>query len=631
MENIRLNFLRITPDSFSFTVFRALVADSSSSAPPASHRYRLPRLEGDADYLLWDVTFVPTPGFETFSCDSRMQPHLTNAYVYRLLDERAHAVLGPAALKEGRDFYRRVTIVTATHDVGQETIWLEPYYLYAARAFGLLLDFHFVKAPDAPFDKRIQQLSLSLDRKFRQNTNYYQDRYSKITAFLKAYAGRLFPLSDDYNALAVSEELSPVPASRLAAKRFVFGDDKRGTSTFKGVRDFGPLSNLSREPHIFFAYRLAERELSRSLYRALRGDTFPETFPGMNRMFKLPFDTAHVSGVALEHFDHDHLAVLVAEIEKHPDRTPIVILLEPWTEDDVEYYHIKHFFLQRNTPVQFVKPSTIRDRTALKWAISNIGLQIFAKLGGQPWRVDPGSAAKSLIIGIGQAHRRSADDTTIDTFRAYTILTDASGLYRELRVLGNSTSEDAYIQTLQDNIKRVIADTAEQFDTFVLHTPFAMSRRELAAIEETIQGLTAANPDRRFIALKINDNSKFFGFQPATNSLVPLESTVVQLSKTDHLVWFEGLAASNPITFKRIGGPLLLSFFFPARSELDRDTAHTHLQEALNLSGTNWRGFHAKSLPVSVWYSKLVARFVKEFDSAGYRDFDIATLTPWFL
>jgi hypothetical protein len=264
-------------------------------------------------------------------------------------------------------------------------------------------------------------------------------------------------------------------------------------------------------------------------------------------------------------------------------------------------------------------------------AISGICLRIFAKLGGLLWRVVPGVSAHTLIIVIGQAHRTGADANTIDTFRAYTILTDASGLYRELRVLGQSTSEDAYLKALQDNIKQVIAEATEEFDTFVLHTPFFMTKRELSAIEGTILDLTTANPTQAFIALKISDSSKFFGFQPATNSLVPLESTVVKLSRTDYLVWFEGLAANNPVTFKRVGGPLLLSFFFPPKNSLDRDKAHAHLQEALNLSGANWRGFNAKSLPVSVWYSKLVARFVKEFDSAGYRDFDIATLTPWFL
>ena len=56
-----------------------------------------------------------------------------------------------------------------------------------------------------------------------------------------------------------------------------------------------------------------------------------------------------------------------------------------------------------------------------------------------------------------------------------------------------------------------------------------------------------------------------------------------------------------------------------------------HLQDAINLSGANWRGFNAKAMPVSVYYAQLIARYLKEFESHGLAAVDVNTLTPWFL
>jgi hypothetical protein len=56
-----------------------------------------------------------------------------------------------------------------------------------------------------------------------------------------------------------------------------------------------------------------------------------------------------------------------------------------------------------------------------------------------------------------------------------------------------------------------------------------------------------------------------------------------------------------------------------------------YLQDSVNLSGANWRGFNAKSVPVSIYYAKLVADFVKEFRDLNLEEIDWESLTPWFL
>lgn len=59
------------------------------------------------------------------------------------------------------------------------------------------------------------------------------------------------------------------------------------------------------------------------------------------------------------------------------------------------------------------------------------------------------------------------------------------------------------------------------------------------------------------------------------------------------------------------------------------DIKRKYLQDILNLSGANWRGFNAKMSPISVFYPQLVAKFLKYFDN--YSEINVENIKPWFL
>jgi hypothetical protein len=77
--------------------------------------------------------------------------------------------------------------------------------------------------------------------------------------------------------------------------------------------------------------------------------------------------------------------------------------------------------------------------------------------------------------------------------------------------------------------------------------------------------------------------------------------------------------------------PLQATFLYPREPQLTGDQQVDYLQDALNLSGANWRGFNAKTLPVSVYYAQLIAKYFREFDRLGLPELELHTLTPWFL
>lgn len=299
--------------------------------------------------------------------------------------------------------------------------------------------------------------------------------------------------------------------------------------------------------------------------------------------------------------------------------------MECTPEEDDTYYRIKHQFLSEGLPTQFVSLQRMRARDGLKWSISNIGLGAFSKLGGLPWKLQP-YHEKCLIVGIGQAHRRQ-NDGTITRYFAYSVLSDSSGLYDSIKILSKSEQKDAYLNGLTENIKGVINSMAAKYDKFIIHTPFKLKSDEVEALKA---GLTDV-AEKEIVVMKFNEHSKYFGFSPGNNSKVPFESSCVPLGGRQYLVWFEGLQYHNPTLRRRIAKPMHIEFIYSSNKDLNSNDETNYLQDAINLSGANWRGFNAKTSPVSIYYAKIIADYIGCFDRLGLPEIDIENMPPWFL
>ena len=132
-----------------------------------------------------------------------------------------------------------------------------------------------------------------------------------------------------------------------------------------------------------------------------------------------------------------------------------------------------------------------------------------------------------------------------------------------------------------------------------------------------------------FAILRFDDSHDYLSFDSSFNSLVPLESTKVELSKKNYLVWFEGQQYGQFTIRHRIGSPVRVFVDYP--KNITHEQIIDYLQDAINLSGANWRGFNAKSIPVSLLYAQLISHFISKFDKYNLDNIDIENLTPWFL
>jgi hypothetical protein len=354
----------------------------------------------------------------------------------------------------------------------------------------------------------------------------------------------------------------------------------------------------------------------------------------MEKLFRVRVSRDNVVGQELEQLTNSELQALGKTLsDSYPEMTVIPILVVPWSKHSSEqetndYYSAKHALVSEHLSSQFVDRKHLDDRNSFKWSVSNIGLGLFAKMGGVPWLVRP-STEKCLIVGIGQAH--SIVDGKIERYIAYSVLSDSTGQYEAIRVLGDTRNQRQYLANLRANLKKVLIEHARKSKSFVIHVTFSMKRDEINTIVDMLRELDDQEGNgHELIAVKFNDHNDFFGFSVEHNSLVPFEGTAARLSNREYVMWFSGLSSTDSKVPKKPERPVHLRVLYP-ETPLPEATLRRILQDAMNISGTNWRGFNAKSMPISVYYAKMIADFYRHFRELGLPDVDFESVSPWFL
>lgn len=635
--DLRINFLPFSGELPTFRVYRKLRQASDTKPCSDVSGFSLPIEPNSNERSNYWVGFIKTKGFEEFQVDCDDNVHLTRRALFHSLRAAVESTLQADDYEIPKDgFFEELSFNFTSFEEGREQLKVQPYYLRSKHIFGWLIDFQFRVKTGVPSSRRVQQLSLSLDKHFKRNLDCYLDRMNRIEDFLKQRRDILdnVCLVGTSTPIPAATDFISLPAKRLRSKTYLFDGNRNARSQFNGLRQHGPLEPLALPPKLLFAFREVDRQAARTLAIALKGSKSRErfNFPGFEALFKSPLlfdsDPIILSDLTMESFKKALERVKSVRSADH-STMPIFILPDG---DDNGYMEHKAIFSHEGIPTQVCTLKVINDAYALKWSVANIALQIFCKSGGQPWKVQP-TPERTLIIGISQSHKIIKDvrANRVEQYFAFSVLTDNSGLFQQLRVLGESKNESTYLNTLKTNLRQLLSDQSKEFSQVVVHTSFRLKRNEMKTIEETVR--SAANDelgeDCRFAVVKINHHNRFFGINPDVNSLVPYEGTVVGLGGGENLIWFEGIFPDKQTVTKAFPGPTHLTFLRVSHDDPIRD--ESLLQDLVNLSGCNWRGFNAKSAPVSVFYCQLVADLVHDFHDGGLPLPKVQDLRPWFI
>lgn len=632
---IHLNFLPVQGELPPFVVYRKVSLNPQEERPIESvFSCQLPKLSAEDEWTKYWVSFNQIDGFERFDIKADQNINLTRRAMFSAILSAAERE-APGALSPPKNrFIQELIFTQHTHAEGDEVLVVQPYFLKAANRFGYLFDFHFKKKSDVPFSREVQRLSLSLDRNYRRNLNYYVDRASNVQRFIRGRKNVLESLFLPGSTVrfALDSDFQSLEADRLRTKIYVFGQNKDSKSQFTGLRNFGPLSPLEGPPRLLFMFREQDREAARALAMGLQGkrQLGRFSFPGFSALFKCELDIDHDPVVFPDLSQHSIEEALNRVKTEYAGTNTVPVIILP-TDDD-SYLVQKALFSHAEIPTQVCTLRVLQDEELMKWSLGNLALQIFCKAGGQPWKVRP-THERCLIIGISQSHKIREHDgvRTIERYFAFSVMTDSSGLFQKILVLGENEHQEGYLVQLRESLRKVLTESAETFSRIVVHTSFKLKHDEMDAIHDVVREAAQSTETRaaKFAVVKVNQRSRFFGLNKAVNSLVPYEATRVQLGPREYLIWFEGIFPDRTTVSKVFPGPTHLQILQVSEERAIPD--EVLLQDLVNLSGANWRGFNAKSTPVSVFYCHLIADFVHSFHERGLPLPAVQDIRPWFL
>ncbi|MCL4853700.1 MAG: hypothetical protein KJZ78_20280, partial [Bryobacteraceae bacterium] len=133
-----------------------------------------------------------------------------------------------------------------------------------------------------------------------------------------------------------------------------------------------------------------------------------------------------------------------------------------------------------------------------------------------------------------------------------------------------------------------------------------MSRAELEVIHAAVRGHVKQNI-LLVVIVKVSEEEMFFAVDTGFKDGVPRRGTVVQITDRDYLLYTEGRDEKE--TWASFRSPVALRVT-PQAGARHAGGIKTVLRQINDLSQVNWRGFNARSKPISTYYGSLVAQLL---------------------
>ncbi len=419
--------------------------------------------------------------------------------------------------------------------------------------------------------------------------------------------------------------------------------------SFEGLRLKGPYDQgqCPKKPSVLFVFPDELKEHANKLFKALREGIGP--FTGTQKFFGFEMSKERMSRVgsfsapnvllakAVQKYDdaiRRHLVNLAKG--QNPD---IAIIIHPRSERTQEhnpYLITKYPLLAAGIPTQVVTSDLIDNESTFKWSVGNIGLQLFAKMGGVPWIIRSGLSEDCIVVGINRATVASREKAELRRHYGFASVFGRDGVYKETRLFPPAVGWNEYLASFQKSIQDALTDWAKISKrpvSLVLHVTKEIGRDETSLLQKC---LSDAGPTkvRDYAVLKLTSSENFLIFdRDNEETFTPPKGILIHLSDRRAIIQTNGVVKDSR-TVARIGCGepwqirlLRQSEGAPAFSDLATVT--------LALAGMNWRALNAQEAPVSVRYPEMAAELLARFAAEG---FDIPALSespalkrPWFL
>ena len=311
------------------------------------------------------------------------------------------------------------------------------------------------------------------------------------------------------------------------------------------------------------------------------------------------------------------------------------------------YYATKAILLKNHVAVQSFRLETMRqDPKSLVFAMNQMSLASYAKLGGRPWLLGAEqTVAHELVVGIGSHVASSSRIGGGTRYVGITTVFSSDGSYHlseRTNVVGLDDYATALANTLKNTINRVRSqDNWKSTDRVRLgfHMFKPAKEVEAEAIKAAVEALDLQNVVYAFLHIAPTHPFLIFdkkqkglpAYAPTKGKLAPTRGVHLKLGDYESLVVFSGA-----LELKRATDGLPRACLL----KLHRNSTFgdmTYLaRQAFDFTSHTWRIMSPERFPITIKYSDLIAQRLTALKEVPGWDDDAIKFreigrTPWFL
>lgn len=443
---------------------------------------------------------------------------------------------------------------------------------------------------------------------------------------------------------------------------FVFDGAGRKThsSSSHGISAHGPYSRsapIPRSPRVCLICQASQQgvaeQLMNKFLHGIEGSVFSRGFLrtyGLDYCQPVPFTARN--GTAAAYHEASQQALQAAR-DSGQKWDLAFVQVEDRTHqlrgDDNPYLVTKAFFLTQQIPIQQFRIETAQtpDQGQLAYTLSNMGLATYAKLGGIPWvlRADP-TTTHELVVGISSSRVRQSRLSQGERLVGFTTVFSGDGSYF-LHTVSKAVSfqnySDEMLASLRTSLERVRKDRNWQKGErvrLIFHAFKPLRDAEAEAVKRLAEELSDFQLEFAFLHVASDTNLQLFDRNaqgvPIGRSgkvkgvYVPERGLMVELSGSDMLV---GATGAKELKRATDGAPVPLRLHLHPASTF-RDLRYLG-QQVMLFASHSWRGFQPASMPVTISYSQLIARYMGRLATTNRWNPDVLYghigTTRWFL
>lgn len=480
-------------------------------------------------------------------------------------------------------------------------------------------------------DERTNKVFHSISR-HDQNRYNAKNLIEDLNSIAKTLAKLVYRNSDGFVFSISGDSNINVQTFKQESPEFLFSYDgyKKEKRADIGLTKFGPYDSMTfdvKRPKVLVVCHRANRGTFASFLARLKSGIpnsqyFKSGMVDKYRLRDIEFVIEEISNYSIQ----EYIDILQNAVRLHSDSQFDLALIETkgewkrFSPENNPYYHVKSYLLALGIPVQLLTNENARKPDdILSPLLNSIALQIYAKLGGTPWALPASTNIdKEIIIGIGSTLYRSNNYANSAQSRIVGITTffSSDGTY----LFGNKcrdVSYDQYFSELLSNLDSSIKELAKRDgwlkgDTIRIIFHIFKPIRNIEA--EVVGHLVSkySNYNIKYAFVTISDAHPFMLFDPRQSGIISRDGTKglyvsergesVVLTESSCLIQMKGPREIK--TFKQgISRPLLVKIH-DRSSFMD---LYYITQQIFNFTNLSWRSFLPSQMPVTLYYSDLIA------------------------